>query len=74
VPHSLIPNLPERSPPTLWPPASEDARPTEVAVEACKEEGKVLKDLAVDLVEIILRNLVGKKKDPIGREPGHSSP
>lgn len=67
--HSLIPNLSERSPPTLWPPASEDARPTEIAVEACKEEGKVLKDLAVDLLEIILRNLVDKKNDLHGRQP-----
>jgi hypothetical protein len=74
VSHSLIPNLYERSPPTLWPPVPEDATPTEIAVEACKEESKVLKSLAVDLVEIILRNLISKRKDPIGPEPGHSSP
>ena len=67
--HSLIPIPSERSPPTLWPPASEDAKPTEIAVEVCKEEGKVLKDLAVDLLEIILRNLVDKKNDLHGRQP-----
>jgi hypothetical protein len=33
----------------------------EIAVEACKEERKVLRNLAVDLSEIILRNLIGQK-------------
>jgi hypothetical protein len=37
-----------------------EATPTEIAIEACKEERKVLKSLAADLLEIILRNLVAK--------------
>jgi hypothetical protein len=60
VPNSLITDLPGRDPPTLWPPLPKAATPMEIAVEAPKEERKVLKSLAVDLAEIILRNLIGK--------------
>jgi hypothetical protein len=56
MPHHLEPR-----PPTLWPPPPEDATPMEIAVEARKEERRVLKNLAVDLSEIILRNLMGRK-------------
>lgn len=57
----LITSLPERNPPTLWPLFSRDASPMEIAVEACKQERRVLKNLAVELSEIILRNLMGEK-------------
>lgn len=61
MPYSVITNPRGRNPPTLWPAHPHDATSAEVAVEACKEERKVLKDLAVDLTEIILRNLIGRK-------------
>jgi hypothetical protein len=60
MPQPIITDVPERSPPTLWPAPLNDATPTEIAIEACKEERKVLKSLAADLLEIILRNLVAK--------------
>jgi hypothetical protein len=60
MPQRVITNVPERSPPTLWPAPLNDATPMEIAIEACKEERRVLKNLAVGLSEIILRNLVGK--------------
>jgi hypothetical protein len=61
VSHPLVARLPERNPPTLWPPFSKDASPMEIAVEACKQEREVLKNLAVELSEIISRNLIGEK-------------
>jgi hypothetical protein len=61
MPDSLIANSAERNPPTLWPPFPDDATPMKIAVEACKEERKRLRILAVDLSEIILINLTGKK-------------
>jgi hypothetical protein len=60
MPQPIITNVPERSPPTLWPVPLNDATPMEIAIEACEEERRILKNLAVDLLEIILRNLVGK--------------
>ncbi len=61
MPHPLITDVPERNPPTLWPPSPEDATPLEIALEACEEERRVLRDLAIDLSEIILRNLIARK-------------
>ena len=60
MPQPVITNVPERNPPTLVPLPRNDAKPMEIAIEACKEERRVLKNLAADLAEIILRNLVGK--------------
>ncbi len=60
MPNSLITDLSERDPPTLWPPHPKAATPMEIAVEARREERKVLKSLAVELSEIILRNLIGR--------------
>jgi hypothetical protein len=60
MPQPIITDVPERNPPTLWPAPLNDATPMEIAIEACKEERRVLKNLAADLAEIILRNLVGK--------------
>jgi hypothetical protein len=56
----IITNVPERSPPTLWPAPLNDTTLMEIAIEACKEERRILKNLAVDLSEIILKTLVGK--------------
>jgi hypothetical protein len=60
MPQPVITNVPERGPPTLWPAPLNDTAPMEIAIEASKEERRILKNLAADLLEVILRNLVGK--------------
>lgn len=61
MPRSLIPAAPERHPPSLWPPERGDLTRMELAVEACEQENRMLKNIVVRLSEIILNNVIGRR-------------
>jgi len=61
VPRSLIPTGPETHAPTLWPSHLNDRTPIELAVETCERENRVLKNIAINLSEIILNDIISKR-------------
>ena len=58
---SLIPTIPERRSPTLWPPWRNDRMPMELAVEACERENRMLKNIVIGLSEVILNSFISRR-------------
>jgi hypothetical protein len=58
VSRSLIPTVPERRSPTLWPPWR---MPMELAVEACEQENRMLKNIVISLSEVILNSFISRR-------------